>query len=137
MLRCKRLDNFLVIDTFFSNKKANKSSRGNACCKFFVTNKGFVYVVPIKSKSEVILAMKQFANDVGASESTSVDASNKEKYQEAKQFINNVRIKLRVLEEGNPQANRMKLCIGLLKEAVRKDTKEENSPIVFWDYCVE
>jgi hypothetical protein len=29
------------------------------------------------------------------------------------------------------------LYIGLLKEAVRQDMKESDSPMVFWDYCLE
>jgi hypothetical protein len=38
------------MDTFFATKKAGKSSQGHACCQRFVTDKGFVYVVPMKSK---------------------------------------------------------------------------------------
>ena len=29
------------------------------------------------------------------------------------------------------------LYIGLLKEAVRKDMKDTDSPLRFWDYCAE
>jgi hypothetical protein len=38
-------------DTFFVTKKA-KSQRGNNCMQLFVFDKGYVYVVPLKSKSE-------------------------------------------------------------------------------------
>jgi hypothetical protein len=41
------------------------------------------------------------------------------------------------LEEGTPWANKAELYIGLLKEAVRKDMKDQISPMVFWDYCIE
>ena len=41
-------------------------SRGNTCCQLFVTDKGFIYVVPMKCKSEVLSAIKQFAKEVGA-----------------------------------------------------------------------
>ena len=44
---------------------------------------------------------------------------------------------LRVLEEGTPWANKAELYIGLMKEAVRKDMKESNCPLPFWDYCLE
>ena len=37
----------------------------------------------------------------------------------------------------NQWANRAKLYVSLFKEAVRKETLEENSPLVFWYYCVE
>ncbi len=44
---------------------------------------------------------------------------------------------LRALEEGTPWANKAELYIGLLKEAVQKDMKEADSPMVLWDYCVQ
>jgi hypothetical protein len=44
---------------------------------------------------------------------------------------------LRVLEEGTPWANKAELYIGLIKEAVRKDMKDSDCPLAFWDYCVE
>ena len=31
----------------------------------FVTNKGFVHIIPMKSKAEVPMAMKIFAKDIG------------------------------------------------------------------------
>ena len=49
MLWCKRIDQLFFMDTFFSTKKAGKSSRGNTCCQLFVTDKGFVFVAPMKS----------------------------------------------------------------------------------------
>jgi hypothetical protein len=41
------------------------------------------------------------------------------------------------LEEGTPWANKVELYIGLIKEAVRKDMKEPDCPLAFWDYCIE
>ena len=49
------------MDTFFSTKKAGKSSRGNTCFQLFFTDKGFVYAVPMKIKSEFLQAVKQFS----------------------------------------------------------------------------
>ena len=54
MLRYKRINEHFFMDTFFATKKAGKSSGGNSCCQLFVTDKGFVYVVPMKSRSEVL-----------------------------------------------------------------------------------
>ena len=47
--------------TFFSTNTAGKYSRGNTFCQIFVTYKGFVYVFYMKSKSEVLQEVKQFA----------------------------------------------------------------------------
>ena len=137
MLRYKRIDELFFMDTFFSAKKAKKSSRGNTCCQLFVTDKGFVYVVPMKSKAEVPQAMKQFAKEIGAPEAFALDGSGEQTSQEVKQFCNNIGTALRVLETGTPWANRAELCIGLMKEAVCKDMREADSPLAFWDYCIE
>ena len=40
----------------------------------FVTDKGGFYVVPMKSKSEFLQAVKQFANEVGAPEAIIYDS---------------------------------------------------------------
>ena len=63
MLRYKRIKNFFFMDrsTFLATKKGGQSLRGHTCCQLFVTDKGFIYVVPMKRKSEVLLAIKQFA----------------------------------------------------------------------------
>ena len=53
------------MDTFFATKKGGQS-RGHTCHQLFVTDKGFIYVVPVKKKSEVLLAIKQFAKEIGA-----------------------------------------------------------------------
>ena len=52
------------MDTFFATKKGGQSSRGYTCCQLFVTDKGLIYVVPMKRKSEVLLAIKQFAKEL-------------------------------------------------------------------------
>jgi hypothetical protein len=125
------------MDTFFATKKTGKSSRNNTCCQLFVTDKGFVYVVPMKSKSEVLQALKQFAKEVGAPEAIICDAAREQMSQELRRFCNAIGSTLSVLEEGTPWANKAELYIGLIKEATQKDMKESNCPLAFWDYCVE
>ena len=56
----------IPMDTFFATKNGGVSSRGHTCCQLFVTDKGYVYVVPMESCSEVLQAVKQFASEVGA-----------------------------------------------------------------------
>ena len=51
-------------DTLFVIKKA-KSLRGNTCAQIFVLDNGFVAVYPMRLQSEYLLALKQFAKDVG------------------------------------------------------------------------
>jgi hypothetical protein len=61
MLQYKIIKEFFFMDTFYATKKAGKSSRGNSCCQLFVTDKGFIYVVPMRKKSELLQAVKKFA----------------------------------------------------------------------------
>jgi hypothetical protein len=137
MLRYKRIDEYFFMDTFFATKKAGKSSRSNTCCQLFVTDKGYVYVVPMKSKIEVLQAVKQFAKEIGAPDAIICDMAGEQTSQSLKKFCNEIGTTLRVLEEGTPWANKAELYIGLIKEAVRKDMKDSNCPLAFWDYCVE
>ena len=74
------------MDTFFATKKGGQSSRGHTCCQLFVTDKGFIYVVPMTRKSEVLLAIKQFAKEVGAPDSFVADMSGEQMSSEVKKF---------------------------------------------------
>jgi hypothetical protein len=137
MLRYKRINTHFFMDTFFATKKGGKSSRGNTCCQLFVTDKGFLYVVPMRRKSDVLAAVKQFAKEIGAPDAFVADRAGEQMSFDLKQFCNDIGTTLRALEEGTPWANKAELYIGLMKEAVRKDMREADSPMAFWDYCVE
>lgn len=137
MLRYRRLNTYFFMDTLFATKKARKASRGNTCCQLFVTDKGYVYVVPLKRKADVPLAVKQFAKDVGAPDAIICDAAPEQKQESLKKFLTTIGTTLRVLEEGTPWANRAELYVGLMKRAVLKDMKDSHCPLAFWDYCIE
>jgi hypothetical protein len=137
MLRHKRIQGYFFMDTFFATKKGGKSSRGHTYCQLFVSDKGFVNVVPMRHKSDVIQAVKQFAKETGAPDAITSDSGREQKSLAIRKLCVNMGTELRVLEEGTPWANRAELYIGLLKESVRKDMRESNSPLSFWDYCCE
>ena len=137
MLRYRRINEHFFMDTFFATKAAGKSSRGHNCCQLFVTDKGFVYVVPMRSKSEVLQAVKQFTKEIGAPDAIVADPSKEQTSLPLRKFCSEIGTTLRALEEGTPWSNRAELYIGLIKSAVRKDMKDSNCPLVFWDYCVE
>ena len=56
------------MDTLFATSKAEKSSRGHTCAQLFVSDKGFIYVVPMKpeGQGQVLKAIKQFAKAIDA-----------------------------------------------------------------------
>ena len=97
------------MDTFFASKKKTRSTRGNTCCQLFVTDKGFVYVVPMRQKSDVPKALKQFAKEIGAPDAFVCDLSGEQMSNEVKQFCNDIGTLLRALEEGTPLANKAEL----------------------------
>ena len=123
--------------TFFATKKGGRSTHRHTCCQLFVTDKGFLYVMPMQRKSEILQAIKQFAKEIGAPTSIIADMSGEQMPHEVRKFCNNIGTTLWALEEGTPWSNQAELYIGLLKEAVQKDMCESNSPMSVWDYCVE
>ena len=137
MLRYKHIKECFFMDTFFATKTVEPSLRGHTCMQLFVTDKGFIHVVPMKSKSEVLQAVKQFAKEIGAPDAIICDAAGEQTSRDLRKFCLDMGTTLRVLEENTPWANKAELYIGLLKEAVRRDISESNSPLVLWDYCAE
>ena len=91
----------------------------------------------MKKKSEVLLTIKQFAKEIVAADSFVADMSGEQMSSEAKKFFNDISTTLRALEDGTPWSNKTELYIGLIKEVVRKDMCESNSPLCYWNYCVE
>jgi hypothetical protein len=111
MLRYKRIHEYFFTDTCFATKKAGKSSRGHSCCQLFVTDKGFVYVVLMKSKAEVLQAVKQFAKEIGAPEAIICDDAGEHTSHSLRKFCNEIGTTMKVLEEGTPWANKAELYI--------------------------
>ena len=67
-------------------KKGGKSSCGHTCCQLFMSDKGFVYVVPMRWKGEVLQAMKQFAKEIGAPDAFVANMSGEQMSKEVKAF---------------------------------------------------
>ena len=99
--------------------------------------KGFVYVLPMKSNSEVLQAIKKFSKQIGASDAIIPDAVSERKFQALWKIFFEMGTTLRVLEEGNPWANKAKLYIGIMKEVVQKDMNMSNFPLDFLNNCIE
>lgn len=135
MLRYKRLQSVFYSDTMFALK--HKSRRQYKCCQVFVSDKGFVVVYPMKSQEEFQTALHWFCKEVGVPVSLIVDAHKSQTSPVVRRFCDQVGTTIRVLEKGTPWANRAELYIGLLKEAVRKDMRETNSPMSLWCYCIQ
>jgi hypothetical protein len=109
MLRYKRIHEYFFMGTFFATKEAGKLSQGHNCCQLFVTDKGFVCVIPMKSKSKVLQAVKEFAKEIGAPDAIICDAASEQKSKPLRKFLGEIGTTLRVLKEGTPWANKAEL----------------------------
>eukprot|EP00957_Ditylum_brightwellii_P164099 12494550-Ditylum_brightwellii.AAC.1 len=70
----------------------------------------------MKTKSDVMQAIKEFAKVVGAPDVVICNAAREQKSENLKKFLEELGTTLRVLEEGTPWANKAELYIGLVKE---------------------
>lgn len=68
--RYKRICSIFFTDTFFVHKKAT-TKEGFTCMQFFVSDKGFVDVYPMKSKKALPDALKLICKEIGAKEQKS------------------------------------------------------------------
>ena len=99
MLRHNILDEYFYMDTFFATKyKSMKSLRQNTFCQLFVTDKGHVFVCPLEKESDLLLALKLFAKDVGVPESLVTDGVKAKTSKEVKRFCINIGTTLKILE---------------------------------------
>ena len=93
--------------------------------------------MPMRSKSDVLDALKQFAKEIGAPDAIVCDAAGEQMSLDLKRFLNSIGTTLRVLQQGTPWLNRAELYVGILKEAICKDMRSSKAPLAFWDYCLE
>ena len=77
MLRYKLINCTFFTDTYFVTGK-EKSTRGNTMMQIFVSDKVFVYIVPMKSRGDLHLALKMFAKDIGVPLSLILDPSGEQ-----------------------------------------------------------
>ena len=63
-------------------------------------DKGFVYVVPMRTKSEVLQAVKQFVKEIGAPDAIICDMSREQTLRSLRKFRGEVSTTLHILEEG-------------------------------------
>ena len=136
MLRYRLINSVFFTDTFFVTAKG-KSTRGNTCAQIFASDKGFVMIYPMQSKSMFLSALKLFCKEVGVPETLISDPSGEHRKSDVKHYCHQVGTTLRLLQESTQWANRAELYVDLFKESIRQDLRRSNAPMVLWDYCAE
>ena len=90
--------------------------------QIFVSDKGYVKVYPMKFLTEYPSALRQFAKEFGAPDIMVANPHKSHASKEVMDFCNKIGTTLRLLEQKTKWVNRAELYVGLMKEAVRKDT---------------
>jgi hypothetical protein len=85
MLRYKWINTHFFTDTFQAKMKCT-SLRGYQYCQLFVSDKGFIFVVFMRKKSEFPLTLKAFAKEIGVPSSLIVDPSGEQTSKAVKTF---------------------------------------------------
>ncbi len=136
MVRYRQLNSTFFTDTMYVTAKV-KSTRGNTCAQLFVLDKALLVGYPMHDTKSYLNSLKLFAKEVGAPRTLVCDAHPTQTKREVRDFLAQIGTTLRVLEANMQWANQAELFVGLLKEAIQKDMRETNSPLVLWDYCLE
>ena len=83
-----------------------------------VSDKGYVYVVPMNSPKEFPKALKTFAKDVAVPGAVLADSRRCNKSQEVKQFYHKIGTTMRILKGSTQWASRAEVYVELFEEAV-------------------
>ena len=137
MIIYRQIKGYFFMDAFCDTRKYGKSPIGHTCFQIFVTEKGFLYDVPMNSTGDGIKDAKQFPKEVVAIYLLISDAEPEQNFQDMQKNSNEIVTTLRVPEEGITWSNKDELYIGLIKESVRKDMKYIEYPLLTWYYCVD
>jgi hypothetical protein len=103
-VRYRRIQGRFFTDTLFATKMA-KSLRGNTCVQIFVSDKDYPAIYPMKKEADYILALKEFAKDVGEPDVLTCDSARTEKKREVKDFCTQIGTTLHILEAETQWAN--------------------------------
>ena len=97
MLRYKQINCAFFTYTYFVTGKA-KSARGNTMMQIFVSDKGFSYIVPMKSRVEFHLDLKIWVKEIGVPLSLILDPSGEQTYAKVTKMCHKMGTTLKILE---------------------------------------
>lgn len=137
MLRYQHIREYFYMDTMFASAKSGVTTRGNMCLQLFVTDRGFVFVCPLKAKRDLPHAMRLFFKRVGVPDAIICDGGKEQVQGETGKLLRDSGTMIRRIEPNTPWANRAERYIGMFKQSVRDVLQETNCPIRLWDYCAE
>ena len=117
ILQYKLIKTHFFMDTFHVTK-AGISSCKHKHMQLFVSDTGFMYVVPMKSKTEIVQAVKQFAKEIGVPTALILDLEGTQSSHDLKKTANEMNCTLKYIERKTQWANLTELYIGLIKKSI-------------------
>lgn len=136
MLRYKRINTHFFMDIFCVTK-AGTSSRKHKHMQLFVSDTGCMYVVLMKSKTEIVQAVEQFVKEIRVSTTLILDPEGTQSSTDLKKTASEMNCTLKYIKRESQWANLAELYIDFIKESIHKDLKDLDSPLVFCDHCAE
>ena len=127
------------IDTFFASKMSGPSYHRFTICQVFAIEFGHVFAVPMEGKSGINIAqaIKRYFKEIGVLLHLICDQAREQVQGDARILCNKSGCMVIELEKGMPPANRAEWTIKILKDGVKRDMFDADSPLVLWCYCVE
>ena len=105
--------------------------------QLFVSDKGFVYIVPMKSREDLHLALKMFAKDIGVPLYLILDPSGEKTSAKVTKICHEMGTTLKIHEESIQYLNLSERYIGLNKTSIWKDLRKSDAPMVLCNFCAE
>ena len=136
MLRYKRINCAFFTDTYFVTGK-EKSTWGSTMMQLFVSDKGFFYIVPMKYRGELHLALNMFAKEIGVPLSLTLDPSGEQASAKVTKMCHEMGTTLKILKGSTQHVKLAERYVGLIKTSIQKDILELDPPMVLGDFCAE
>lgn len=137
MLRYQHIREYFYMDTMFASSKSGATTRGNKCLQLFVTDRGFVFVCPLRTRSDMHHALRLFFKKVGVPDAIICDQGKEQIEGRSQQLMRDSGTMIRRIEPNTPWANRAERYIGMFKQGIRNTLQATNCPMRLWDYCAE
>ena len=115
MLRYKQSRTHFFMDTLQVTAKTI-SQQKNRYMQLFVSDTGFIFVYPTKTKTEIVNAVKAFAKEIGAPTPLILDPEGTQTSKELNQVMKGICCPLKYLKRRRQWENLADLYIGLLKD---------------------
>lgn len=133
--RLRRLTCKFFTDTLFSK---SKSIIGNICAQIYTNAEGFIFVIPIASKSEAGTTLDEFAQDVGIPNELVFDGAS-EQIGRKTHFMKSVkhyRIDWKLSEPFSPWQNKAETAVRIIKQRWKRLMMVKCVPIRVWDFAL-